>query len=65
MARPDTFYPHRRNKDGSYDSICLTCFATVASGGSEAELQDFDKKHVCEFTTLSQRHLDLNGSGTK
>jgi hypothetical protein len=29
------FYPHRRNKDGSYDSICPTCFVTVAFGKSE------------------------------
>jgi hypothetical protein len=54
------FYPHRRNKDGSYDSICLTCFVTVASGKSEAELMKFDEKHVCACSTLSQRANDRN-----
>jgi hypothetical protein len=46
-------YPHRRKKDGSYDSICLTCFVTVAFGKSEAELTEFDKKHICKFTTFA------------
>jgi hypothetical protein len=59
------FYPHRRNKDGSYDSICLTCFVTVAWGKSEAELMQFDKMHVCEYTTLSQRTFDRKCSVRK
>jgi hypothetical protein len=54
------FYPHRRNKDGSYDSICLTCFVTVAFGKSEAELMGYDRQHVCEFSTMSQRAFDRN-----
>jgi hypothetical protein len=58
-------YPHRRNNDGSYDSICLTCFATVAFGKSEAELMKLDKQHVCEFSTLSQRAYDRNASWRK
>jgi len=53
--KSNEFYPHRRNKDGSYDSICLTCFLTVAFGKSETELTEFDKKHVCEYFPLSQR----------
>ena len=52
------FYPHRRNKDGSYDSICLNCFVTVASGKSEADLTELDKVHVCEYSTLSQRAFE-------
>jgi hypothetical protein len=56
------FYPHRRNKDGSYDSICRTCFVTVAFGQSEAELMKLDAQHVCEFSTLSQRVFDQNVS---
>jgi hypothetical protein len=54
------FYPHRRNKDGSYDSICLNCLLTVATGKSEAELMKLDEKHVCEYSTLSQRAFDRN-----
>jgi hypothetical protein len=36
------FFPHRRNKDGSFTSICLKCFATVASHMTEEELKDQD-----------------------
>jgi len=54
------FYPHRRNKDGSYDSICPTCFVTVAFGKSEVELMKLDAQHVCAFSTLSQRGFDRN-----
>jgi hypothetical protein len=56
--RVTAFYPHRRNKDGSYDSICLNCFVTVASGKSEAELIEVDKVHVCEYSILSQSAID-------
>ena len=31
-AGPDSHgFKHRKNKDGSYDSICLTCYLTAAS----------------------------------
>jgi hypothetical protein len=50
--------PHRRNRDGSYDSICLTCFATIAAGKSEAELWRHDRMHVCVPATLSQREFE-------
>jgi hypothetical protein len=49
------FFPHRRNKDGSFDSICLKCFATIASRRSNAELDELDKNHVCVNSLLSQR----------
>jgi hypothetical protein len=52
------YSPHRRNRDGSYDSICLTCFATIAAGKSEAELWRHDRMHVCVQATLSQREFD-------
>ena len=43
--QPAPFFPHRRNKDGSFNSICLKCFATVASHMTEEELKDQDKNH--------------------
>jgi hypothetical protein len=49
------FFPHRRNPDGSLTSICLTCFAMVASHKTEEELVEYDKKHICEGMPLSQR----------
>jgi hypothetical protein len=49
------FFPHRRNKDGSFDSICLKCFATIASHMTQDELKEFDQTHVCANSLLSQR----------
>jgi hypothetical protein len=60
----EPFFPHRRNRDGSYDSICLTCFATVGSGTQE-ELVKRDKEHVCESSGVAERGLldALSGAG--
>jgi len=41
------FFPHRRNKDGTFNSNCLEYFATVASNMTEVELVHQDKNHVC------------------
>ena len=48
-------YPHRRNGDGSYDAICMTCFATVDSQPIEADLAPAEQAHVCDNTLLSMR----------
>ena len=55
------FFPHRRNKDGTFNSICLNCFATVASNMTEEELKEQDKEHVCVKSLLSERgnHVSL------
>jgi hypothetical protein len=47
-------YPHRRNRDGSYDSICLTCFMTASHATKEAELDKQDEMHVCWTSLLLQ-----------
>jgi len=41
-------FPHRHNSDGSYDSICAACFATVATVENECELASHESAHVCE-----------------
>jgi len=53
------FYPHRHNRDHSFDSICLTCLLTIANARTEAELEQHDKDHVCSPSILSQRIFDL------
>jgi len=58
LSQLPAFYPHRRNSDGSFDSICLNCFATVANAGTEPELLEYDSRHVCEPATVSQRAFD-------
>jgi hypothetical protein len=48
-------FPHRRNADGSYDSICPECFLTAARAKSEEELTTLEKKHVCDSSFLADR----------
>jgi hypothetical protein len=48
-------YPHRRNHDGSFDSICPTCFATIGHTKSERELADAEQNHSCEQAFLEGR----------
>jgi hypothetical protein len=50
-------FPRRRNLDGSYDSICLTCFATVANTSEVADLDVHDQNHICDPVVLLQRGL--------
>ena len=51
-------YPHRRNKDGSYDSICLNCFTTVARAETEGELAEHEKNHNCNASSpANTRHF--------
>jgi len=45
--KPALKFPHRHNRDGSYDSICSRCFVTVATSYNEAELLAHEQKHVC------------------
>jgi hypothetical protein len=40
-------YAHRCNADGSFDSICLHCFQTVASASTDAVLAQNEMKHRC------------------
>jgi hypothetical protein len=48
-------YPHRRNRDGSFDSICPVCFVTVSHSKVEAELVELDQTHVCDPALLLGR----------
>jgi hypothetical protein len=42
----------RPNPDGSFDSICLHCFRTVATRHSKAELVEVERGHRCETVDL-------------
>jgi hypothetical protein len=57
MASTLRKFPHRLNRDGSYDSICLKCFATIASTRTEIELTSHDKTHICNHAMLCDRRL--------
>lgn len=46
-ASPDPPFPHRHNRDGSWDSICRKCYLTVANAPTEAELAEPESRHKC------------------
>lgn len=45
-------FVHRLNRDGSHDSICTNCVATVASVLNEWQLRDLESVHVCDPVNL-------------
>jgi hypothetical protein len=48
-------FTHRRNADGSCDSICKACLLTIGHGKPEAELKVIEKNHVCHSSFLAVR----------
>ena len=40
-------FTHRKNADGTFDSICLSCFRTVGSANIESELTESERQHIC------------------
>jgi hypothetical protein len=55
-------FHHRRNLDGTHDSICPDCYLTVASTPDEFELAQHENAHECDPAQLYQisqhaRHL--------
>jgi hypothetical protein len=58
-------FPHRRNHDGSWDSICTQCFLTIARSKMEGKLAEFEETHVCNSSFLADRgqFSDPNPSG--
>jgi hypothetical protein len=46
-------FPHRRNHDGTFDSICFRCFATVAKEKNEVELKKSEEAHECSGPALA------------
>lgn len=52
--RKVTWFPHRHNPNGSWDSICSACMATIATVENEAELVRREASHVCSVSRLFQ-----------
>lgn len=48
----DCQWPHRLNQDGTYDSICPTCFQTVARSRTEADPDAAEDDHICPGAPL-------------
>lgn len=58
MAIHTLLFTHRKNPDGTWDSICMACLQTVASHSEirdEAELAVQDIVHDCEKGIILQR----------
>lgn len=49
-------FPHRLNSDGTIDSICDCCFATVATATVEADLESLEVAHLCEPARVAYYH---------
>lgn len=55
LSDPSKF-AHRKNSDGSFDSICLKCFVTVGQGQEEEDLDLAEYIHVCDMEVLESYH---------
>jgi len=56
-------FAHRRNPDASIDSICTSCFQTVASEDSEDKLIAHEERHSCDpYWALSRPRFDSRQS---
>ena len=41
-------FPHRHNLDGTYDSICPECLATIGTAQKEEDLNQAESRHACD-----------------
>lgn len=41
-------FAQRQNRDSSFDSICITCYQTIASANSAGELEGAERTHHCD-----------------
>jgi len=48
-----TKFPHRLNSDGTFDSICRSCFRTIATAYQEADLEKAENAHMCSPVDLA------------
>lgn len=47
-------FAHRHNRNGTIDSICKSCFATVATSNWEFDLEQKEITHVCDPVALEK-----------
>ena len=47
-------FAHRSNPDGTSDSICFRCIATVASVRDERELLRYEQQHICDAALVER-----------
>ena len=50
-------FRHRHNPDGSWDSICMKCYLTVATTATEDDLEKSEQSHDCaELLAIKTGH---------
>jgi len=59
-------FAHRPRKDGTVDSICLSCYQTIAITTDESERETQEAAHKCAGLDLAallspKRHLVRSG----
>ena len=53
MVSFDPDFVHRSNTNGTTDSICKSCFLTIATAMWEADLESAERQHKCDPFRLS------------
>lgn len=51
----ELLFSHRPQRNGSYDSICIKCAATIARSHNEADLEAAEKLHSCNRNAQMRR----------
>lgn len=46
------YFPHRCKPDGTIDSICPRCYATIGTSTWEADLERMETAHLCDPVRL-------------
>jgi hypothetical protein len=54
FSNTDRSYPHHRNTDRTFDSICPDCLITIATSELEDDLVFNEKMHRCDPSRLRQ-----------
>ncbi len=56
----DDKFTRRQNEDGTMDSICCFCFATVGTSTQESALVFFELQHSCDPSQVERlRPFDI------
>jgi hypothetical protein len=51
-------FHHTQNENGTFNTLCLYCFMTVASAvESNEEIEKVEASHMCPEHVLSELHL--------
>ena len=58
----DLEFAHRLNTDGTFDSICMSCFLTIRTAENEPSLAEQEKMHWCNGNGANIHLATKNGA---